>query len=502
MRVSEVLRAVVLGLASCEGESPSNVDSTDALLVSDRGPTGDALAAVDALPSSDVERIHAADVPIRDTRATDLGVAVDGADLSSGVDGAVARPRRNVLLIIADDLGIEAVPCMGVGQNPAPMPNITRLCESGVRFTQAWSEPLCSPTRSGILTGRTSISTGVGDIVGGGELGVPGDAHTLPRALGPMGYATANLGKWHLGLTHAADDTPRFFGYDHFSGFLLGGVQSYWGWRHTTDGVTAIDPAYMTTVFADEAIEWLGQRGAESWFLWLAFNAPHAPFHLPPPDLHTFDHLEGAAIPMRPIQHFHAMIEALDHEVGRVLDALTLEQRALTVVVFVGDNGSVARVAEPPIPAGRSKQTLFQGGLRVPLLITTPDLVEVNRAVSTPVHTRDLYASVLEWTGALVPADSPDGARRDSVSLVPLLTPGGTLPPRVLRSELFGPSIDTVTGGVAVRDEQYKLIRTLDGTERLFDLLADPWETSPLDLNGEWAARAGLLRDASDTPAR
>lgn len=421
---------------------------------------------------------------------------VGGLGCSDPVENEASEstsPRR-VLLIIADDLGVDA---MGLwadtdgdgkpddGRTYPTMPTLSAVCRDGVRFTHAWSAPTCSPTRASILTGRYGLRTGVGWAVGKkNELQLT--EHTLPEALTARGVANANIGKWHLGTSTAigGDDAPRKAGWQHFSGELEGALADYRSWPRTVDGVTTATSTYATTANVDDAIGWLQKRtAAEPWLLWLAFNAPRSPFHKPPDALHDDTQLSGATAHVKnhPELYYRATVQAMDTEIGRLLTAIQAQGQGPIDIVFIGDNGTPGQVTETPFVAEHAKGSLYQGGVHVPLCIGGPSVREGGRTSAALVHTVDLYATILGLFGVTV-GDLPAGAGQDSANLGPLLADTSAAPARTWNyTEAFGdPSDADKTTGRTVRDARFKLISWANGARGLFDLDADPLETKNL----------------------
>jgi arylsulfatase A-like enzyme len=396
-----------------------------------------------------------------------------------------ARPPRapNILFVIADDLGADVAPCMAPTADRLPMPGIEALCAKGVRFSTAWSNPTCSPTRATLLTGRYSFRTGVGQqILGNRTDALRLDETTLPQLLksdtGPA-YASAAFGKWHLSNnTNGGSAHPHSCGFDAYAGLLVGAHEDYYSWRRTENDSTQTVEQYSTTRIADDAINWLDQQTGP-WFLWLAFTAPHTPLHIPPGDLHSQPGLVDTEADIRrnPVPYYAAAAEALDHEISRVLRATGDEGLENTWVIFVGDNGTPGRVIPAPRTRTVAKGTLYEGGIHVPLVIAGPAIDEGGRTVDAPVNLVDVFRTVAALagrTGAIV----DDGRPIDSVSLLPYLHSSTADAQRDwIYSELFGPEIDTASAGQTARTGRYKLIRFNDGESAFFDLLEDPMET-------------------------
>lgn len=357
---------------------------------------------------------------------------------------ASVPPGSNILVVMADDLGIDFLRSYGAGENAANTPTLDALVAKGVRFENAWSYPLCSPTRAAVQSGRYGFRSGMGWLALWG--GMPGQEILMPSLLeqGSQGrFATAAIGKWHLGRELTA---PNDAGYGHFSGVLrnLHGENSYFNWKRVVNGREEdVTDRYVTSAQVDDAIGWI-EGVQEPWFLHLGFSAPHKPFHAPPDRLHSVD-LEGAGDPeVDAVPYFRAMVEAIDTELGRLLEALG-PARERTTVIFLSDNGSPAEVVQEPWSPERSKTTLYEGALRVPLIISGGEVVRRERVVTDPVHVVDVFATVAEIAGIDPRKVLPKGHALDSRSLVKYLRPAVDredldLPRRYLLAERFFPN--------------------------------------------------------------
>lgn len=416
-----------------------------------------------------------------------------------------ANPQPGILVIIADDMGVGASRCYDIGTNLAPSPNIEALCARGVTFDRAWSQPVCSPTRASALTGKYAYRTGVGEVIDKNNPATLSlDEVILPEALDTYAsepYANACIGKWHVAepsyTTH-----PNDSGFSHYAGLMTGAVGSYWSWDKTTNGKTSTSTEYVTTENVDDAINWICQQDGP-WFLWLAFVSPHEPLHLPPDELQSYETLSGTQedIQAQPDLYYRAMIEAMDTEMGRLFYALgdALEQ---THIFYLGDNGPTRTVAEEPYESNRSKDTLYQGGIHVPLIYAGPAASGTPHRVDALVHVVDLFPSVVELAGG-DPITLAQDLTIDGISLVPLLGPSSNAVQHDwILSELFGTTDEPDSHGKAVRDTRYKLIRWENANEALFDLDADPYEEVNLlerSLDADALAAFGSLSDILDS---
>lgn len=416
---------------------------------------------------------------------------------------AGAQTRPNVLIIIADDLGVGEVGVYGptvcsptVCSSPGPTPVLDQLAANGVRFKRAWSNPACSPTRATLYTGRYSMRTGVGTAIldpnptGAGELA--DTEFTLPAALTAIGYKSALIGKWHLGTSVYGDFSPLDVGgFNFHAGVLTGVLTSYNRWNRTvTDDqlgttITNMDRTYATTQNVDDAVTWIGTQTGP-WMLTLAFNAPHEPYHLPPRRLlsqATRQALQAAGVNNNSDCRlnnqrlcYQAAIEAMDTEIGRlfVQGGISLSD---TFIIFLGDNGTPGDVTVPPFDPNRAKATVNEGGIRVPLIIAGPSVVSPGRVVNDPVNTTDIFPTISSVTGAA----NPNGT--DWVSLFPYLDNTAVLPLRAyVYSEFFDAGTDPHNdpegdGTAAIFDGMFKVIESGGVLTECYDLSSDEYET-------------------------
>ena len=416
---------------------------------------------------------------------------------------AAARlaPQENVLLIVADDVGVDRVGCYAEHPNPGHTPTIDGLAARGVLFRNAWSSPLCSPTRAGLLTGRHAFRTGVGDVVDYGSgtgQALPLAETTLPELLdaGTAGrWSAAAIGKWHLGTASAGGPAhPLLSGFAHHSGALgnLGTSAApgdYVAYLKAVDGQLTPSRVYATTDAVDDALAAIGAMN-EPWFVYLCFNAAHQPYQAPPAELHSFDLGPDAT----PVQYMKAMTEAMDTEIGRLLRSLPEAVLRRTTVVVVGDNGTDPDATTAPFVKSHAKGTVYEGGVNVPLIVAGPRVRRPGSECAALVQTLDLFATVADIAGVSPASALPPGARLDSVSLLPYLDdPWQPSLRRYAFTETFAPNGDGPYDHVerALRGDRYKLVRKLSHVvgpggpeeltiDELYDLLADPFEHDDL----------------------
>jgi arylsulfatase A-like enzyme len=259
-------------------------------------------------------------------------------------------------------------------------------------------------------------------------------------------------------------------GVGHYSGLIKNGHANYWKWPRTENGETQLVDGYATSVFTDEAIEWVGNQ-EQPWFLWLAYTAPHPPFHLPPAELHTRHDLSGdySDISLNPLSYYLAMLEALDSELGRLLSSLPAEQRENTIIVFVGDNGTPEEVIQAPYDRYHAKSTIFEGGIHVPMIVAGAGVTRRGQRETALINTTDLFATIAELAGTGVTQSG------DSISFKHLLVDEAG-PQRSFLYAEFHNQLAEWNAAWAIRNSRYKLIQFESGRQRLFDLIDDPFE--------------------------
>lgn len=184
-------------------------------------------------------------------------------------------------------MGLDASACYQVGQNQAKMPNVEALCAAGMVFENTYAAPVCSPTRATILTGKYGFRTDVGAAMRPkSRAGLSGEEVSLFDVLKPAGYASAVIGKWHVAGLGDTLDHPSTLGVENYYGIFEGGLPDYFNWTAVENGKEIEVTTYSTTDFTNRAVYWISEQ-ENPWFLWLAYNAPRVPFHLPPADLHS-----------------------------------------------------------------------------------------------------------------------------------------------------------------------------------------------------------------------
>jgi arylsulfatase A-like enzyme len=386
----------------------------------------------------------------------------------------------NVLLIIADDLGVNALSLYGLRSDPIayPFPNtpiINALKTNGIMFKNVWSNPTCSPTRAGIQTGRYGFRTGIGGATLSYNL--PQTENIIPEVLNQSPQLNAKhalIGKWHLSNIQQNPFTaPNDYGYQYFAGTQWN-IPDYCNWPKFINGVSVGSTKYATTENADDAISWISNNTQNNWFMTLAFNAPHSPYHNPPQIANPNPPTCSTDLSGTVLSRYQAMIERLDYEIGRVIATINLTN---TTVIFVGDNGTPGPVTVPPFDPNKAKVTIYEGGIRVPLVISYHRVLNPNRIISALINTTDIFATVLDLMGATIPT-SPTS---DSRSLVPLIS---VMPPPRFRTSIYSekfPNGNAPAADYCIRNQTYKYIKFYSsGLEEFYNLVVDPYETNNL----------------------
>ena len=382
----------------------------------------------------------------------------------------------NVLVVIADDVGLDSAACYNLSSDPVRMPNLEALCSRGVRFERAWTTPICSPTRATMLSGTDPAIHGVLRAHTDGAPALLDGTLTLPAIASQAGIATASFGKWHLGDDPGVGATvPNHFGWQHFSGLLTGGVSSYWSWRRTENGLTQISTTYTTTSLVDDAVTWVDQQDGP-WLMWMGFNAPRPPYHVPPESLHT-DTTLGAAGDCPPGESracYVAALEALDSEMGRLLDHIQARgELENTLVFFIGDNGTENDVAVDPVVAAKGKGSLFEGGIRIPFVVAGPGVAQ-GQVADGLTDATDLLPTLMDYW-ALPNPDQAEGVSLLGTLADPSVASGKeTVFTGYLASPVKG------NNGWTLANQDYKLLHFESGTRLMFKISEDPWETNNL----------------------
>lgn len=379
-----------------------------------------------------------------------------------------SEPAENVLIIISDDVGIDKTASYGEHPDAPPTPALDALAAEGLLFRNAYATPTCSPTRAALLTGRYPSRSGVGRWIEPSEDtgDLPLSEQTIPEMLrlAPRCTTSALMGKWHL-VSFLREDPalhPLEQGFDHHAGSLANLKNAvrdtrreltHERWEKATDGDLSWSDTFSATDTTDEALSFAA-TAPEPWFLVASYNLAHTPLAAPPPELDLLS-LDASASEQTV---YEAMVMALDAEIGRLLDGIPAERRARTTVIYLSDNGTPSDQVLPPWTAGRSKGSIYDGGVRVPLLVASPRLATPGAETEALVHVVDIFPTVAEIAG--VDTATLD-QRLDGVSLLPLLDEPEATVRETVFTESFYPN---GTGGREVRsrmlrDRDHKLTR-------------------------------------------
>ncbi|MEO0626749.1 MAG: sulfatase-like hydrolase/transferase [Bacteroidota bacterium] len=371
------------------------------------------------------------------------------------------KQTPNILLIIADDMGIDVTEGFGIPGDKPITPTLDSLRGSGLAFDNCWATPQCTPSRAAIMSGRYGIKTGVMRPPGNLDPSFTSVFNQI-RNESELDYSMAAIGKWHIEGNQGNLDHPAEHGLDHYEGVYNAMVDDYYSWSKVINGTTEEVDEYATTHFTDAAIDWIADQN-QPWFLWLAHVAPHAPFHTPPDGLYTTEPTDNRS-------RYFAMVEAMDHEIGRLLNSLDEESKENTVIFFIGDNGTPGAISDY-YPQGHAKASIYEGGLRVPLIAAGKNVDRMGETESDLVQITDLYATILELLDVQLP-----GGIHNSLSIKPLLECGD----RSLREINYSDYEDDNTLVWATRTQQYKLIEDENGNQEFYDVIADIFELNNL----------------------
>ena len=390
----------------------------------------------------------------------------------AGEDTTATPPH--VLLILADDLGWKDV---GYHGSEIETPHLDRLASQGVRLEQFYVQPLCSPTRSSLMTGRYPMRQGLqtGVIWPWADWGVPLDERMLPQALKEAGYRTAICGKWHLGM-QSRSLLPMQRGFDHQYGHYLGMIDYY---THLRDGgldwhrngKALWEKGYTTDLIGREAVRIVeGHDPSRPLFLYVAFNAPHTPLEAPREAIDRYRHIEN-----RKRRVFAAMVTCMDEAVGEIVEAF--QRRGMwknTLTLFASDNGGPGTKGASNGDLRGGKGSLYEGGVRVPAFILWPGHLNAGRSVDTPMHIVDWYTTVLRQAGARLEQPLP----LDGYDMWPVIAEGKASP----RTEILH---NVEPSRAALRSGEWKLVQLRRSSwwgpdNELFHITSDPYEKTNL----------------------
>jgi len=381
-----------------------------------------------------------------------------------------ANEKTNVLLIIADDLGVDAISPYGIGDDLPNTPHIDALSASGVTFTNLWSTPVCNATRASLITGR---------------YGVNNEVNTLPDHLKPIyktifteiserdtSYATSLIGKWHLAKANNVNH-PTSLGVGEYMGILGNGVDDYYQWLKVEDGEQDTCYEYVTSYLTDYAIDWIKEQTDNPWFMWLAYVAPHSPYHDVP------EYMASSTATGKVKNQFKRMIESLDYEVGRLLDSIPEDVLSNTLVMFIGDNGTPGNVIQG-FSKEQAKETLYQGGINVPFIVSGKGVTRQGEFEDALINVSDFYVTIAQ----LIDEEAfPENTVYDSYSFKHLLD-GSEGSERTYNYMELGANDNIPEDIYTVRNDRYKLLDLGTSAYEMYDLENDFYETENL-LSGD-----------------
>ncbi len=398
---------------------------------------------------------------------------------------AVAAGRPNVVIIVADDQGYADVSFNPAHPKEVHTPNIDALAKAGVVCTQGYaSGHVCSPTRAGLMTGRHQQRFGI-YTAGQGGAGMPLDERFMPMHLKPHGYVSGAFGKWHLGLTEEYNPVNR--GFDYFYGFMGRGGHDYW--EHKPDDskkfggsvyrnleVLQNEEGYLTTLLTKEAVAFIHREKEKPFLAYVAYNAVHSPAQAPEEDIKKFD----TGSKERDI--LMAMLHHLDLGVGEIVKAL--KEAGVyenTLVFYISDNGGSKAMSANNAPLRGFKQEDYEGGIRVPFIVSWPTRLKAGTTCAVPVWSTDILPTVLAAAGIdPLPGSKP----LDGKDMLPVLTGKATQ----LHDTFYWSTGDE--GKWAVRSGDWKVVFD-KGRIELFDLAKDPAETT--DLKSQYPEKVQAL---------
>ncbi len=382
-----------------------------------------------------------------------------------------AESQPNVIIFYADDLGWGEITAQGFSKD-IPTPNIDSLAQNGLRCTNGYvAATYCSPSRAGLMTGRYPTRFGHEFNSVANAVGLRADQTTMATRLKALGYATAAIGKWHLGAQPGNRPTKR--GFDEFFGTLnntpffhpIDFIDS----RLSNEVREVTDDAFYTTdAYAERAIEWLERNKSKPCFLYLPFNAVHSPLQAPKKYLDRFPNIADEKR-----KTFAAMMSGMDDAIGRVLAKVrALGQEENTLIFFISDNGGpTASTTSYNGPLRGFKTTTFEGGTRVPFIAQWKGKIPAGKTYDLPVMNLDVLPTAIIAAGG-----KPDASwNLDGVDLMPYLTGTNASRPHQTLYWRYGPQW-------AIRDGDMKLVVSKGGSGQpeLYNLAADIGESKDL----------------------
>lgn len=379
------------------------------------------------------------------------------------LSASVAADKPNIVFLLADDLGWSDVSFHGT---EIKTPNIDKLAGGGAKLEAFYVQPVCSPTRAALMTGRYPMRHGlqVGVVRPWAQYGLPLEERTLPQALAEAGYFTAICGKWHLGHFQRAY-LPTARGFVHQYGHYNGALDYFTHIRdggfdwHRNDQVCR-DEGYTTELLGSEAVKLIEEHGGKQpLFLYVPFNAPHSPLQAPQSYL---DRYASITKPQR--QKYAAMVSCVDDQIGRI--AAALEKKGMTqntLICFSSDNGGPLGSGATNGELRAGKGTLYEGGVRVAAFAKFPPVIKAGSTVTQPLHMVDWYPTLLKLAGAKLEQKLPPDGR----DAWPTITAGAPSP----HEDIL---LNTTPSNGAIRAGDWKLVVGGSVTETGGEELAQP----------------------------
>lgn len=411
-----------------------------------------------------------------------LIIVIGLVTLSLRVDAFFSQVSQpNVVLVLTDDQGYGD---LGVTGNPViRTPNIDQLFDQGVQFERFYVSPVCSPTRASLLSGKSSLATGVFHVTRGGEKMHP-EMTTLPEYLKPAGYVSGLFGKWHNGLQYPHN--PLGQGFDEFYGFSDGHKTRYFDDVLQHNNETVPFEGYIADRLTDKAIEFITENQHQPFFTMLSYNTPHGPFIAPKAYFERYKKLGLSDLDAS----IYGMVENIDDNVARVLTTLkSLSLAENTIVIYLSDNGAAFPKGISRYNAGLKGQKgrVDEGGVRTPFIIKWPTKLAKGRKVSQIAQHIDLVPTLLDAAGI-----DYDPKWFHGKSLMPLiakepLADSKQWPERTLFTHRFQIARDSSKDPVhlgpgAVRTQRWVATLNEQNQWHLYDLIADPGQQKTLNL--------------------
>jgi len=398
-----------------------------------------------------------------------LRLAFVCALLTPFLSSNAAQP--NIVIFYADDLGWGELGCQGFTKD-IPTPHIDSLAKNGLRFTNGYvAATYCSPSRAGLMTGRYPTRFGHEFNTVANTVGLRSDQTTIATRLKTLGYATIAVGKWHLG--NQPENRPTKRGFDEFYGTLNNTPffhpTNFIDSRISNDVREVTDDTFYTTdAYADRSLDWLEKNKNKPWFLYLPFNAQHAPLQAPKKYLERFPKITDEKR-----QLFAAMLASMDDAIGRVMGKIrALGQEENTLVFFIADNGGpTASTTSQNGPLRGFKMTTFEGGPRVPFIAQWKGKIPAGKTYDLPVMNLDVLPTAIIAAGG----KTDPSWQLDGVDLMPYLTGKQTSRPHQTLYWRYGPQW-------AIRHGDLKLVVSKGGSGQpeLYDLATDIGESKDL----------------------